>query len=296
MSLFSKASEVENQKNIGKITSDKANALLKTLSGGEVKYSKKVIDNIITFTGASGGTGVSTVVSNIAYLASQKGLRILVIDLNIMYPIQHIYFGAKEGALEKPDLAGFLTGKCTLGEAIESNSNKVSLLYANNRSLMDSLNCEGDVALQNFTQAIHKLRQLFDVVIIDSPLKIENALCNTAFYLSDAIYMVWDEGIGSIANTERIRRNMALSGIEAYTKMYAILNKRTNIHYANYPFNKLNLELLEILPFEQDIIDSSLRSQIFCEKAASKSKNADIFYNACLELTDKILQNGGYIK
>lgn len=276
------------------MSSDKAKEILKTLSGGEVKYTKKVVDNVIAVTNASGGTGASTILANAAFLAATKNLRVLVIDLNIMYPTQHIYFGDDKTDLEKADLVSYLIGKNTLGESIQ-NKGQVALMYAHNRSLMDCINCETDIAVSNLSSAIQKLRQLFDVIFIDVPLKIENTLCNTAFYMSDAVYLVWDEGISSISNTEKIRRNMALSGIDVYTKMRVVLNKRTNIHYNNYPFQKLNIELVQILPFEPDVIYSSLRSEVFCDKGASSSKNADIFYSSMVELTDKILENGGYI-
>lgn len=299
-SLFSKgkanSSEGEDtNKNIGKITTDKAVEIIKGLSGGEVRHTKRLIDNVIVMTGASGGTGVSTVLSNIAHMASKKGLRVLVIDLNIMYPVQHLYFGSDKAELEKPDLVGYLLGKCTIGEAIENNG-KVSLVYSNNRTIVDSINCEADTAVSNFTEAISRLKQLFDLVLIDCPLRIDHVLCNMAFYIADSIYVVWDEGISSISNTERIRRNMAVSGIDSYIKMRAILNKRTNIQYSSYPFEKLNMELVEVLPFDTDIIYSTLRSEVFCDKGASKSKNANIFYSSIESLTGKILERGGYIE
>lgn len=294
MAIFSKKSSEDKQESFGKMSSDKAKEILKTLSGGEVKYTKKVVDNVIAVTNASGGTGASTILANAAFLAATKNLRVLVIDLNIMYPTQHIYFGDDKTDLEKADLVSYLIGKNTLGESIQ-NKGQVALMYAHNRSLMDCINCETDIAVSNLSSAIQKLRQLFDVIFIDVPLKIENTLCNTAFYMSDAVYLVWDEGISSISNTEKIRRNMALSGIDVYTKMRVVLNKRTNIHYNNYPFQKLNIELVQILPFEPDVIYSSLRSEVFCDKGASSSKNADIFYSSMVELTDKILENGGYI-
>lgn len=296
--LFSKKNikaDDENRQSVYKITSEKANEILKTLSGGEVKYTKKLVDNLVVMSGASGGTGVSTVLSNIAYTAASKGLRVLVVDLNIMYPVHHIYFGDGKQELEKSDLVSFLNGRSKLGESIETNG-RVSCLYANNRTLMDSINCESNSAVTNFQEAMNKARQLFDLVLVDCPLKIEHTLCNTAFYMADSIYLVWDEGISSIANTERIRRNMAISGIDAYTKIRVILNKRTSLHYNDYPFKKLNVELVQILPFETGIIDSSLKSEVFCDKGASKDVNASIFYNGISSLTDSILRNGGYIK
>ncbi len=294
--LFGKKQSTDDKpENIGKISADKAKELIKTLSGGEIKYTKKVIDNVIVMSNASGGTGASTILANVAYLASEKNMRILVIDLNIMYPTQHVYFSKNEGEINKPDLISYLTGKNALGDTIENNGN-ISVWYAHNRTLMDSLNAESDIQVTNFQSAIQKLRQLFDIILIDVPMKIDHTLCNVAFYMADSVYLVWDEGISSISNTEKIRRNMALSGIDVYTKMRVILNKRTNIHYNNYPFQKLNIELVQILPFEPDIIYSSLRSEVFCDKGASSSKNANIFYSSMVQLTNTIMQNGGYIE
>lgn len=281
-----------NTKDFNSITSEKANDLLKQLSGGKVQYRKRVIDNIIVVSSASGGAGASTIVANLAYTAAtEHSMRVLVIDLNLLLPTQHMYFGIKQ-TISKPDLVGYLLGKNTLGDAIEQGS-CASVLFANNRGLMDYINCESDPSIANFEKAIEGLRTLYDLIIIDSPMKVENTICNYAFYLSDQIYFVWDEGIGSIANTEKIRRNMASSGIDAYTKTKVILNKRTGIHYSDYPLKKLNLELVQVIPFEQAVILSSLSSEIFCDKGASRSPNAAYFCGGIQQLTKKVLQIGG---
>ena len=298
MSLFDfikKANDTTDGKDFSTFTSESATNILKQLSGGKINYNKKVIDNLIVISSASGGAGASTIVSNLAFTAANEySMRVLVIDLNILMPVQHMYFGIKQD-INKPDLVGYLLGKNTLGEAIEQG-NSASVMFANNRSLMDYINCESDQAVSNFESALDGLKGLYDLIIIDTPMAIENTICNYAFYHADQIYLVWDEGISSIANSEKIRRNMASCGIDAYTKTKVILNKRTAIHYSDYPFKKLNMELVQILPFEQDIIYSSLSSQIFCDKGASRSKNSAYFCGGIQQLTQKVLEIGGMVK
>lgn len=283
----------EESINLVKATSDKAADIIKELSGKETSKGKKLVDNLIVFTNAAGGAGASTIAHNVAYTATTKGIKTILVDLNIMCPVQQMYIGVKQ-ELEKPDLVSYLLGRNNLSDSIDT-SHVVNLLYANNRTLQDQINCNSKIVIENFNAMLTKLRQFYDLVIVDCPMKIEEMLENVMLYSCDTIYMVWDEGIGSIANTEKLRRNMALSGIDSFVKLKIILNKRTSIHFTEYPITKLNLELVEVLPFDIDILDNSLKGRIFCEKGASASKNAIIFAQKIGTLTDKILKIGGYI-
>jgi len=293
MSLFKK-DKAENLESISQATTKKAQEIIQSISGKNVTSKSKVIDNLIVVTSASGGTGASTVVSNLAYMADKKGFKTVVIDLNIMYPIQYNYYGIQQ-EIDKPDLVSLIMGKNSLGECIETYKD-IGLIYANNRGIYEYLNCEEDIAINNFKEAVERLRKLYDLVIIDTPMSIEYALSNMAFYWANQIYIVWDEGIGSIANTEKIRRNMAFSGIETYTKMRAILNKRTDMFYSNYPFKELGIELEQVLPYEKEILSCGLHSKIFCEKGSSSTTAASKFYTGIEELLKKVLEHGGYVE
>lgn len=261
------------------------------LSGGEATQQRKLIDNVLLFTNASGGTGVTTIVQNVAAVCRSKGLRTLVIDLHLLYPMQDSIFGV-EAMMERPDLTGYLLGKNDLRKAIINNGN-FSILFSNNRTLMDSINCEEDTPVQNYVNMMDTLRKMYDIILIDCPNDIDHTLINTAIYGCDHIYMVWDEGLPSILNTEKIRRALASTGVDSYTKLSVILNKRTDVTYSDYPFGRLNIELDQILPFDPAVVESQLKNQIFIEKAASKQDNANIFYTQIFELTDKIIVRGG---
>lgn len=283
----------EESINLAKATSDKAADIIKELSGKETSKGRKLVDNLIVFTNPCGGTGASTIAHNVAYTAVSKGIKTVLVDLNIMCPSQNIYLGSKQ-ELDKHDLVSYLLGKNSLSDSIDTTHN-VNLIYANNRTLTDRINCNSKIVIENFTIMLDRLRQFYDLVIVDCPMRIDEMLENVMLYSCDTIYMVWDEGINSIVNTEKLRRNMALSGIDSFVKMKVILNKRTSIHYTEYPVNKLNLELVETLPFDIDIIDNSLKGRIFCEKGSSASKNAVIFAQKIESLTSKILKIGGYV-
>lgn len=283
----------EEGMNLAKETSDKAIEVIKELSGKSLDSGAKLADDLIVFSNASGGTGASTILSNVAYTATQKGLKTIVIDLNILCPVQHTFLNISQ-ELQKDDLVSYLLGKSTIADSIDS-TNDINILFANNRTLMDQINCNEKLAIDNLNILIQRCRQFYDIILVDCPMRVDNLLENTMLYQADAIYIVWDEGAPSIINTEKLRRNMAATGIDSFTKMRVILNKRTSLHYSDYPLKKLNLELVEVLPFDTDIIDNSQRGRIFCEKGSSNSKNALEFAAKIDTLTEKIMHIGGYV-
>lgn len=279
--------------NINKIVGETTNKLIHDFSGSNFgKFGTKVADNVLAFIGGAGGTGASTTLANVAYMMAKKGLTVLVIDLNIMYPIQHCYFGIKQ-EIDRKDLVTFLMGKNPIGESIITKDN-FSIMYPNNRYMMDYINCDNKQASQTLTDAINSVRRLFDVILIDCPRTIEFDVTNCVLYNCDTIYSVWDENIACISNIDRFKKNLQLSGVETNNKLKIIFNKKTDIYYTKYVFESLGLDVIATLPFDTAIIESGLKGEIFCEKGASISKNAAAYVNALESLTDEILKRGGY--
>lgn len=294
MGLFDKfIKQDEEAVNASKLMAETAADIIKEMSGRKIASRKKIIDNVFGFTSASGGAGASTLVTNMAHVIADKGFKVIVIDMNLLYPSQGIAFDIKP-EIQKKDLVSYLLGKNDLGESIE-NMGTISVMYANNQSLTSYLHVEEDVPLENFRHAIYKLRKLYDVVLLDIPMKVEHVMTNMAFYTVDTLYMVMDESINSVVNLEKFRKNAAFTGIASYNKIKAIMNKRTSVHYTDFIFKKLNVELVEVLPFDVEVIECNLKSKVFCRNATSSSPNADILYKKLVGLSDKILEHGGYI-
>lgn len=267
------------------------NKVIKVFSGSDYKIHKKMIDNLIAVTGLSGGVGTSTIVANLAYMAEKEGLSVIVVDTNIVYPTQHIYFGIKQ-QIKKTDLVSFLGGGAKLGECIDYKG-EVGVVYANNRTLTDLVNCDNADAANNFGKMINSLSDLFDLVIVDCSNRVENDIVNMALYKADVIYTIMDENIENLSNLERFKNSLQLTGIPT-SKIRTIMNKRTSIFYNESILKSFKISLVDILPFDTAIIESGLRGEIFCKSGSSSRKTASQFVGRMEVLTTKILENGGY--
>ena len=144
--------EGEEQSNFSKVVSDKATSIIGELSGKGQYEKRKLADNVIVFSNSAGGTGASTLITNVAYTLMDKGLKVLLVDLDITRPIIHTFFGIQQD-LEKTDLVSYLLGQAPLNEAIDTTKS-INLLYANNRNLQDEINCNDQAAIINFEALI----------------------------------------------------------------------------------------------------------------------------------------------
>lgn len=276
------------------LANERIGEIVKELSGSGNQAKQMMIDKVIAFTNVSGGTGATTIAHNVAYEMVNKGLKVILIDMNITMPNQHLYLDVAQ-EIQKDDLVSWLLGKRELSKCIVTDKS-INLLYCNNRTMLDEINCQSEIAIGNFYVMIDTLKEYYDCIILDCPMRPDVLLYNHCLFKADNIYIVIDDGINSIVNLERARRNMALSGLDCYTKARVIMNKKTSVRFTEYPFKKLNIKLVEVLPFDDDIIDNSLKGQIFCESGASNSKNAIIWAQRIQRLTSKILNMGGYIE
>lgn len=264
--------------NISDTVSNTVKNLGQELSGNnlEEKRDKMILDHVFCFTGLAGGVGTSTVVANIAYLLKKMHYSVLVVDTNILYPIQHTFFKIKQ-EIETTDFFSFLYGDATLGESIKyPMGSDLGVLIANNRTLENTIDAETREAGIAFYECLDRVGSLFDFILIDCGNNLLSELTNSALYKADRIIAVMDENIECLSNYSRMTSAMACSGID-YTRVKTIMNKRTSIQYSKSIFNDFGIELLAVLPFDLGVMESGLRGEIFCQKGASMSKNAALF-------------------
>ena len=260
------------------------------LSGRGNVAVKPIINNLVAFMSSSSGAGASTLVANVARLIEKKGLSVAVVDLNIMFPSQHLYYKIPQ-ELDRSDLCSLLLGKTDLGESIYYSGN-TAVILANNRGTMDYINLDEERYCETIDNALSNLSYQFDMVLVDCPLEITNAIVNTALFKVDNIYMVMDDGVQSIVNLTKIRNALDTFGI-GWGKVRFVMNKRTSNFYNESNLDTAGVKLIEIVPFDLGIITSGLRCELYVEKGIGVSKTSKYVERALDSLAEKILEIGG---
>ena len=135
----------------------------------------------ILVTSAKAGEGKSTVAANLGVTMAQSGRRVVVVDCNIHQPSVHTLFNLPNDA----GLADVLTGQASLtGTIQETDVSRLSVL-SSGTNLLAPLNGARDImptglvdrlsqgvellGSPNMVSILEELREVYDIVILDSP-------------------------------------------------------------------------------------------------------------------------------
>lgn len=264
---------------------------LKTVSGLGIGKTESIPDNIIAVTSASGGAGATTLVVNIAEMLRRAGKTVLIIDADILNPnvYHYIEYEAEKNG-ERVDMVSYLMGDCVMGDCI-CNKSPISIMSAKGRMLTEYVTVDEEKPAENLASTVYRLRELFDIVLIDLPTNpVCSQLANALMHASDKIVMVWDESVQCVSNTEAFRVNLSLSGISEAKIDSIIINKKTSVYYSDAPLKKLGVEVRCVLPFDIGIIESGLRGEIFVEKGVATSRYSNVFCKELQEFIDGLLE------
>jgi len=285
--------ETEDREKIGDTATKKVDSLMKDLSGRGIGAGVRMPDNVVAFIGASGGVGNSTIVSNVAYTIGKMGKSVMILDLNVLNPIQHNYLRSQSKLERGHDLVGYLTGRCSLGECIINAGGGISLISATSRNIVEYIYADNDKSSDAIQKAISRLRQLFDIIIIDAPQSlIVSDIVSSALYSSDIIYTVWDENIACIQGTENLMVNLNSTGIHYDSKMKGIIfNKRTYLGYPKQPIISMGLEIISVLPLEIGVIQSGLDGQVYVRDGIAVNKHSKVYCREINKLARQILSD-----
>jgi pilus assembly protein CpaE len=183
----------------------------------QTRTAKKTAGRMFAFTGAKGGSGVTTIASNFAVaLAKESGQRTLLIDLSI--PLG-------DAALTLGLTALFSTANA-LQEYHRLDSNFLSKLLAKHNSGLYVLAAPDlYVQFQASNEAVERLvtiaRQDFDYVVVDAGSGIGQT-CSSLFELANTVFLVTQVSIPELRNSNRLITGLFAS---SNSKLEVVLNR-----------------------------------------------------------------------
>lgn len=281
--------------NIGEKLQEHANNILRDLSGDGQEIRHRLIDNVFSFTSCSGGCGASTLVANLAMAFAKEKFNVLVIDMDICYPVQHIYWGLDQR--KQADLYSLLTGGTSLGASLQRSVGGVSVLCSLNRTLIETAMIDTEQVARNTESLLEQASSLFDIVLIDIPTVRghDHEAVYTSLYRSDFIFFVLSECANCVTNLYRVPMNMASLGIPKTTMQY-IFNKRTDVYLNKKLIETNGVELSIILPYDKSVIEAGLCGKLFISDGVSTHTTALEFSKGIQQLKGRLLEIGGTVK
>ena len=154
------------------------------------------------------GDGKSTIVANLAVAFAQSGKQVIVVDADLLDPVQHVIFGA----LNSAGLMTVLSGEATLQSAIqETLAPGVRLLTAGTLPA----NPAQALSSPRMDSIIGGLLEFADVIVFDTP-----ALAGLA---DSALFAARADGVLLVADSGQSRRGDMRSARDLLNRVHAHL-------------------------------------------------------------------------
>lgn len=164
--------------------------------------------NVILLTGPSPGVGKSFVSLNLAYLLSEAGQSVVVVDGDMRKGRIHEFL---EDRRRSPGLSQILTGQATLADALRTlGDSSVTLLPSGQLPP----NPSELLMREQFPALLEDLRQQFDLVLVDAPpiLAVTDAAVISAAVPNIVTFMVAGAGMHPVAELEESVKRLSSRG------------------------------------------------------------------------------------
>lgn len=116
---------------------------------------------IVQFTSSMQSEGKTTLISNVAYLLSSRGKKVLVIDLDLRRPkVNRIY-----SAINKDGLTDYLLGKIDKKTLIRKSEDKIDYIMSGEKTTSIVQILESQKLKELFTE----LKAEYDYILLDTP-------------------------------------------------------------------------------------------------------------------------------
>ena len=195
--------------------------------------ASQIHGKVFLFTSPTPGDGKSTISSNFALSLAQLGKKVILVDADFRRPRVAQYLGEDP----KPGFCDHLNGT-PLDECIRTST------YHNNLSFLPTgghPKNPGEIVIGNeLNTLIHKLREQFDYVIIDSPPLNPVADSSALASMCDGVYMIIRIRRGGVVAASRARDQLDL--VNAKLLGVIVNGLDNNPHYYDHGYYGYNYQ------------------------------------------------------
>lgn len=234
---------------------------------------------VATITSGKGGVGKTTTTANLAVALAIGGKKVVCIDGDIGLRNLDVVLGLENRIVY--DLVDVVEGRCRLRQAMIRDKRLPELYLIPAAQTRD----KSAVSPSDMVRLCDDLRHDFDWILIDSPAGIERGFRN-AVAPADIVIVVTNPEVSAVRDADRI-----IGLIEAEEKgparlilnrLNPVLMKRGDMLSADDVLELLAVELIGIVPEDENVVISSNRGQPVAMDG--KSKAGEAFHNIARRL------------
>ena len=252
---------IEAIKRAGKIALEERSKASMTypsgVSGGNhiALHAAPLLGKIVVVYSAKGGTGCTTISTNLALALNDKETKVILIDGNLQFGDVAVFFNEKVRN-SIPDLTSIvddLEPKIIEEVAIKHSKSDLHILAAPpHPELADSVTGE------QFEKLLQYLRQMYNYIIVDTASYLTNTV-QAALEAADIIILITTQNIPSVKNANHLltladasgfHRDQIILVMNQYDKRISISPERIG--------EILRQNILVTIPLEKRIVDSSI--------------------------------------
>ncbi len=225
----------------------------------------------IVLTSGKGGVGKTTTTANLGAALAKAQQRVVLVDADIGLRNLDLVLGLEKRIVF--DLVEVVEGRCQLRQALIKDKRFTSL------SILPAAQTRDKTAVSEaqFAGVIDGLTELCDYVLIDCPAGIEHGFRNAVAGAAEAIVITTPE-VSAIRDADRVIGKLKERGLPIRLIVNRIrpeMVRSGDMMSVDDVVDILNVELLGIIPDDEDIIDATNRGEPVV--LGSDSRLSDIY-------------------
>ncbi|MEO7002718.1 MAG: AAA family ATPase [Ktedonobacterales bacterium] len=248
---------------------------------------------MLTVANNKGGVGKTTTARFVAYVLAQKGLRVLLVDMDAQANLSEHFLGSEAAAITKPHFTGCLAGEYPLSQAVrQTDYENMWLLPAHpDLRFLDTGGMGNPEAEVRFVADVYdsfgspepRAYQAFDWIILDTPPAISSYI-RYALAVADYVIAPAHAHPSSIAGT--LNMLSTLDAMSALMDRQAVLLGCVVTHWNDDVVSNSTIGQLRQIFVERNSRDfaQKIPTDITIERTAMKtSSRAGSAYSAVVE-------------